>query len=57
MIGTVGKVVLTTPDQIHKYFELNLNINKPRTAKLNSSEALAIDDGTVVITSFDTLAG
>jgi ketosteroid isomerase-like protein len=44
MIGTAGKVVLTTPDQIYKYFDLNLNANNPRTAKLNSSEALVIND-------------
>ena len=57
MIGTVGKVVLNTPDQIYKYFDLNLNNNKPRTAKLNSSEALVVDDNTVIITGFDTVTG
>ena len=57
MIGTVGKVVLTTPDQIYKYFDFNLNNYKPRTAKLNSSEALVVDEGTVIITGFDTLTG
>lgn len=57
MIGTVGKIVLTTPDQIYKYFDLNLNTNKPRSAKLNSSEALVVNDSTVVITGFDTVTG
>ena len=57
MIGTVGKVVLSTPDQIYKYFDLNLNNNKPRTAKLNISEALVVDDNTVIITGFDTVTG
>jgi hypothetical protein len=32
-----------------------LNTGKPRTAKLNNSEALVIDDNTVVITGFDTI--
>ena len=57
MIGTQGKSVLASPDQIFKYFDLNLNTNKPRTAKLNSSEALVVDDGTVIITGFDTVTG
>ena len=29
MIGTLGKVVLTTPDQIFEYFNTNLNSDKP----------------------------
>ena len=57
MIGTLGKSVLTTPDQIFKYFDVGLNTNKPRTAKLNSSEALVVDDNTVIITGFDTVTG
>jgi hypothetical protein len=36
MIGTAGKVVMTRPDQIRKYFEVALSTNKPRTAALNS---------------------
>ena len=55
MIGTLGKVVLTKPDQIHRYFEAALN--KPRTATLDSSEALPVDDNTVIIAGFDTLTG
>jgi uncharacterized protein (TIGR02246 family) len=55
MIGTAGKTVLTTPEQIRNYFEVALNNGKPRTARLNNSEALVIDDNTVVITGFDTI--
>jgi len=55
MIGTAGKSVLTKPDQIRQYFEVALNRDKPRTAKLDSSEALVVDDGTVIITGFDTV--
>jgi ketosteroid isomerase-like protein len=55
MIGTLGKVILTKPDEIFQY--LNLNNNKRRTARLTSSEALAVDDSTVVITGFDSITG
>jgi uncharacterized protein (TIGR02246 family) len=32
MIGTFGKAVMTTPEQIRKYFDVALNTGKPRTA-------------------------
>jgi uncharacterized protein (TIGR02246 family) len=57
MIGTFGKAVMTTPEQIRKYFDVALNTDKPRTAKLSSSEALVVDDNTVVIAGFDTFTG
>jgi uncharacterized protein (TIGR02246 family) len=55
MIGTQGKAVLTKPEQIRQYFDAALNRDKPRTASLGSSEALLIDDNTVVIAGFDTI--
>lgn len=55
MIGTQGKAVLTKPEQIRQYFEVALNRDRPRTASLDSSEALVIDDNTVVIAGFDTI--
>jgi uncharacterized protein (TIGR02246 family) len=55
MIGTAGKTVLTKPEQIRNYFEVALNNGKPRTATLTGSEALVIDDNTVVITGFDEI--
>ena len=55
MIGTLGKVVLTKPEEIRRYFEIALNTNKPRSASLNSSEALVVDDATVIISGFDTV--
>ena len=58
MIGTMGKVVLTKPEEIRKYFEAAFkSIDKPRTANLDSSEALVVDDNTVVIAGFDTITG
>ena len=55
MIGTQGKVVLTKPEQIRQYFDVALNRDKPRTARLDSSEALVIDENTVLIAGFDTI--
>ena len=55
MIGTMGKVVLTKPEQIRQYFDVALNRDRPRTANLDSSEAVVIDDSTVVISGFDTI--
>jgi uncharacterized protein (TIGR02246 family) len=55
MIGTFGRTVLTKPEQIRDYFNVALNTDKPRTAKLISSEALVIDDATVVIVGLDTI--
>jgi uncharacterized protein (TIGR02246 family) len=57
MIGTFGKVVLTKPEQVRKYFDGALNSDRPRTATLDSSEALVIDDTTVLIAGFDTITG
>lgn len=57
MIGTFGKVVLTKPEQIRQYFDRALNSDKPRTATLDSSEILVVDDNTVVIAGFDTITG
>ena len=55
MIGTLGKTVLTRPEQIRQYFDVALNRDKPRTASLDSAEALVINDNTVVIAGFDTV--
>jgi uncharacterized protein (TIGR02246 family) len=57
MIGTLGKTVLAKPEEIRRYFEIALNTNKPRSASLNSSEALVVDDATVIISGFDTVTG
>jgi uncharacterized protein (TIGR02246 family) len=57
MTGTFGKAVLTKPEQIRKYFDVALNADKPRTATLNTSESLVVDDNTVIIAGFDTITG
>ena len=57
MIGTLGKAVLTKPEEIRRYFEVALNTNKPRSASLDSSEALVVDDSTVIISGLDTVTG
>jgi uncharacterized protein (TIGR02246 family) len=55
MIGTFGTVVMTRPEQIRNYFDVALNKDRPRTATLNSSEAVVLDDNTVMIAGFDTV--
>jgi uncharacterized protein (TIGR02246 family) len=55
MIGTFGKEVLSKPEQIRDYFNVALNRGKPRTATLISSEALVVDEATVVIAGFDAI--
>src|SRR5262245_45377525 len=57
MIGTFSKTVLTKPEDIFKYFDRAVNSDKPRTAALDSSEVLVVDDNTVIITGFDTITG
>ena len=58
MIGTLGKMVLTKPEEIRKYFDGAFKVfDKPRTASIESSEALVIDDNSVVIAGFETLTG
>ena len=52
-----GSSIDIKPEEIRKYFEIALNTNKPRTATLNSSEALVVDDTTVIVTGFDTVTG
>ena len=47
--------MLTKPEQIRQYFDVALNRDKPRTARLDSSEALVVDDDTVLIAGFDTI--
>ena len=38
MIGTFGKEVLSTPEQIRAYFNVALNTGRPRTARLIGSD-------------------
>src|SRR4051794_29678006 len=54
MIGTAGKVLMTTPNEIRKYFEWALLNSRPRTATITSSEAIAVSESVVIITGFDT---
>jgi len=56
MVGTLGKVALTKPEQIHDYFEAAMKVfDRPRIVALDGSEAFAADDITVVIAGLDTL--
>ncbi|UVO34684.1 nuclear transport factor 2 family protein [Bradyrhizobium arachidis] len=57
MIGTLGKVVMTKPEQIRKYFETAMLNSRPTDIALQSAETLVIDDNTVVLSGLDTITG
>lgn len=57
MIGTAGKVVMTTPSEIRKYFEWALLNNRPRTATISSSEVMAVNESVVIVTGLDAITG
>ena len=56
-MGTGSKTVVTKPEGIRTYFEPGLSTNKPRGASLNSYEAMALSDNTVVVVGLDSLTG
>lgn len=54
-LGTASKLV--KPEGIRSYFEAGLLNNRPRGAKLDTSEVMVLSDGAVVITGLDTVTG
>jgi uncharacterized protein (TIGR02246 family) len=54
-IGTGSKAVVSKPEGIRKYFEAALLTNRPRSATLNSYEAMPLSDGAFLITGLDTV--
>ncbi len=54
-IGTGSKAVVSKPEGIRKYFEAALLTNRPRSATLNSYEAMPLADGAFIITGLDTV--
>ena len=57
MIGTFGKVVMTKPEQIRKYFEAAMLNSRPNNVTLQSTETLVVDDNTVVLSGLDNISG
>lgn len=57
MIGTFGKVIMTKPEQIRKYFEAAVANSRPSSVTLQSAETLVVDDNTVVLAGFDNISG
>ena len=57
MIGTFGKVVMTKPEQIRKYFEAAILNSRPNSVTLQSTETLVVDDNTVVLSGLDNISG
>ena len=56
-VGTGSKSVVTKPEDIRKYFENALLNNKPRSANLESYEAMTLSDSTVIISGLDVVTG
>lgn len=56
-MGTSSKAVVTSPDEIRRYFEQALLNNRPRNAKVDSYSATELSDSAVLITGLDTLTG
>ena len=56
-LGTGSKTVVTTPEEIRKYFEQALLSNRPRGAKVGDHSVMAVSDAVVVITGLDTVTG
>jgi uncharacterized protein (TIGR02246 family) len=54
-IGTGSKAVVSKPEGIRKYFEAALLTNRPRSATLNSYEAMPLSDGAFIIAGLDTV--
>lgn len=56
-LGTGSKAVVAKPEAIRKYFENALLNNRPRSAKLDSYEIMAVSDTAVIVTGLDTVTG
>ena len=54
-IGTGSKAVVSKPEGIRKYFEAALLTNRPRSATLNSYEAMPLSDGAFIVAGLDTV--
>lgn len=56
-LGTQTKGLGVDPAGIRKYFENALLTNRPRNAKLVSSDVLVLNDTTVLVSGLDELSG
>ena len=56
-LGTTSKSVVTDLAGIRAYFEPGLLNNRPRGARLNQFETMAVSDTVVVVTGLDTITG
>lgn len=56
-LGTSSKTVVTSSEEIRKYFEQALLNNRPRGARIDSYSATILSDSAVLFTGMDTLTG
>lgn len=55
--GTGSQALVTTPDQIRRYFETGLNRDRPRGAELLEHSVQVIADDVVIVTGKDRVSG
>lgn len=55
--GTGSKALVTTPEQIRSYFEVGLQRDKPRGARLLEHSVQVISDDVVIVTGLDRVSG
>ena len=55
--GTGSRALVTTPEQIRRYFETGLNRDKPRGAELLEHSVQVVSDDVVIVTGMDRVSG
>ena len=55
--GTGSQALVTSPEQIRRYFETGLNRDKPRGAELLEHSVQVVSDDVVVVTGKDRVSG
>ena len=56
-LGTGSKTLITKPEEVRKYFEAGLLVNRPRGATVGDHSAMVLSDTAVVVTGMDTVTG
>jgi uncharacterized protein (TIGR02246 family) len=56
-LGTGSKTLVTKPEEIRKYFEAALLVNRPRGATIGDHSPMVLSDTAVVVTGMDTVTG
>jgi len=55
--GTGSQALVTTPEQVRRYFEVGLNRDRPRGAELLEHSVQVVSDDVVIVTGKDRVRG